>query len=78
MTEKQLIMYYILFCLLSMIAIYFIHWALTKLRNNKKKTIGKKSTHKYAKVYLSKCLTENMKQDFIGQRKMIFNELVRM
>ena len=78
MTEKQLIMYYILFCLFSMTTIYFIHWILTKLRNNKKKVTGKKSTHKYAKVYLSKCLTENMKQDFIGQRKVIFNELVRM
>lgn len=78
MTEKQLIMTYIMIFLLSLVALYFIHEIIVRIKNKTQKKQRQQITHKYVKIDLCDYLTANMKQDFIGQRKMILNQLVRM
>ena len=78
MTEKQLIMSYVMTFLLSLVAIYFIHEIIVKIKNKTQKRTKQQITHRYAKIDLCKNLVRNMQQDFIGQRQVIFNELVRM
>lgn len=78
MTEKQLIMIFVMTFLLSLAAIYFIHEIIVRIKNKTKKRPRKQITHKTTKIDLCRNLVANMQQDFIGERKMIFNELVRM
>ena len=78
MTEKQLIMSYIMTFLLSLVALYFIHEIIVRIKNKTQKRTRKQITQQNIKIDLCKYLTRNMKQDFIGERKIIFNELVRM
>ena len=78
MTEKQLIMSLIMTFLLSLVAIYFIHEIIVRIKNKTKKRPRKQITQKTTKTDLCGNLLANMQQDFIGERKMIFNELVRM
>lgn len=78
MTEKQLIMSLIMIFLLSLVAMYFIHEIIVRIKNKTQKRTRKQITHKVVKIDLCDYLTANMKQDFIGQKKVIFNELVRM
>ena len=78
MTEKQLIMSLIMTFLLSLAAIYFIHEIIVRIKNKTKKRPRKQITQKTTKTDLCRNLLANMQQDFIGERRMIFNELVRM
>lgn len=78
MTEKQLIMSFIMMFLLSLTALYFIATIITTIKNKTKRVAKKQVMHKYAKIDLCDYLTAKMKQEYIGQRKVIFNELVRM
>ena len=78
MTEKQLIMSLIMTFLLSLVAIYFIHEIIVRIKNKTQKRPRKQITHKTTKTDLCRNLLANMQQDFIGERRMIFNELVRM
>ncbi len=50
----------------------------TTIKNKTKKVTRKQIIHKTTKIDLCKNLVRNMQQDFIGERKVIFNELVRM
>lgn len=78
MTEKQLIMSLIMTFLLSLVAMYFIHEIVVRLKNNTQKRPRQQITHKTTKIDLCRNLLKNMQQDFIGERQVIFNELVRM
>lgn len=78
MTEKQLIMSFIMTFLLSLVAIYFIHEIIVKIKNKTQKRPRQQMTHKTTKTDLCRNLLKNMQQDFIGERQVIFNELVRM
>lgn len=78
MTEKQLIMSYVMTFLLSLVAMYFIHEIIVRIKNKTPKRTRKQVTHKTTKIDLCENLVKNMQQDFIGERKLIFNELVRM
>ena len=59
-------------------ALYFIATVITTIKNKTKKVTRKQITHRYAKIDLCEYLTSKMKQEYIGQKKVIFNELVRM
>ncbi len=78
MTEKQLIMTYIMMFLLTLAAIYFIHEIIVRIKNKAQKRTRKQIIHKTTKTDLCRNLLANMQQDFIGERQIIFNELVRM
>lgn len=78
MTEKQLIMSLIMTFLLSLVAMYFMHEIIVRIKNKEQKRARQQITHKVIKIDLCDYLIANMKQDFIGQKKVIFNELVRM
>ena len=78
MTEKQLIMSLIMTCLLSLVAIYFISEITMRMKNKTKKVTKNKITYRTTKIEICKDIVANIQQDFIGERKMIFNELVRM
>lgn len=78
MIEKQLIMIFVMTFLLSLAAIYFIHEIIVRIKNKTKKRPRKQITQKTTKTDLCRNLLANMQQDFIGERRMIFNELVRM
>ena len=64
--------------LVGMAGLYFIHKVITTIKNKKKKVTRKQITHRYAKIDLYDYLTCKMKQEFIGQKKVVLNELVRM
>ena len=78
MTEKQLIMTYIMMFLLTLATIYFIHEIIVRIKNKTQKKNKTTITHKTTKTDLCRNLLANMQQDFIGERQIIFNELVRM
>lgn len=78
MTEKQLIMNFVMTFLLSLVALYFIHEIIVRIKNKTQKRTRRQITHKTTKIDLCRDLLANMQQDFIGQRKMIFNQLIRM
>ena len=62
----------------GILALYFIVTVVTTIKNKTKKVTRKQITHKYAKIDLCDYLTAKMKQEYIGQKKVIFNELARM
>lgn len=78
MTEKQLIMIFVMTFLLSLVALYFIHKIFVRIKNKTQKRPRQQITHKTTKTDLCRNLLANMQQDFIGERQVIFNELVRM
>lgn len=51
---------------------------VTRLKNKAQKRTRKQITHKATKIDLCRNLVANMQQDFIGERKMILNQLIRM
>ena len=63
---------------ISAIVLGIISEIITRIKNKAQKRTKKQITRKAVKIDLCKHLTRNMKQDFIGERKMIFNQLVRM
>ena len=61
-----------------LVVLYFIATVITTIKNKKKKVTRKQITHRYAKIDLYDYLTCKMKQEFIGQKKVVLNELARM
>lgn len=51
---------------------------IARLKNKTQQRTRKQITRKYVKIDLYDYLTSKMKQEYIGQKKVIFNELVRM
>ena len=78
MTEKQLIMSYVMTFLLALATIYFIHEIIVRIKNKTQKRTSQQITHRYAKIDLCEYLTSKMKQEYIGQKKAFINQLVRM
>lgn len=63
---------------ISAIVLGIISEIATRLKNKAQKRTIKQITHKTTKIDLCRNLVANMQQDFIGERKLILNELVRM
>lgn len=61
-----------------LIAAYIIAGIIARIKNKAQKRAKKQITHKTVKIDLYDYLTAKMKQEYIGQKKVIFNELVRM
>ena len=61
-----------------LIAAYIIAGIVTRIKNKAQKRTRKQITHKVVQIDLYDYLTSKMKQEYIGQKKVIFNELVRM
>lgn len=75
---KELAMISFITLTTMLVAAYIIAGIVARLKNKTQKRIKKQITHQNIKIDLCKYLTRNMKQDFIGERKMIFNQLIRM
>ena len=75
---KELIGNSMMIILGEMLALYFMATVIATMKNKTKKVTRKQITHRYAKIDLCDYLTAKMKQEYIGQKKVIFNELVRM
>lgn len=75
---KELAMISFIVLTTMLIVAYIIAGIIARIKNKAQKRTRKQITHKNIKIDLCKYLTRNMKQDFIGERKMIFNQLVRM
>lgn len=63
---------------LSAMVLGIISEIATRMKNKTKKVAIKQITQKATKIDLCKNLMSNVQQEFIGQRQVIFNELVRM
>lgn len=75
---KELIGNYMMIILGGMLALYFIATVIATMKNKAKKVTKKQIIHKTTKTDLCRNLLANMQQDFVGERQIIFNELVRM
>lgn len=64
--------------LVGIAGLCFIHKVITTIKNKKKKVTRKQITHRYAKIDLCEYLTAKMKQEYIGQKKALINQLVKM
>lgn len=61
-----------------LVAAYIIAGIIARIKNKKQKSTRKQITRKEVKIDLYDYLTAKMKQEFIGQKKVVFNELIRM
>lgn len=61
-----------------LIVAYIIAGIVARIKNKAFKKSRKQIPHKVVKIDLYDYLTSKMKQEYIGQKKVIFNELVRM
>ena len=75
---KELAMLSFIVLTTMLIAAYIIVGIIARIKNKAQKRIKKQITHKVAKIDLYDYLTSKMKQEYIGQKKIIFNELIRM
>lgn len=75
---KELIGNYIILFLFAIAMLYLIHSIVTRMQNKTKRRVRQQITHKYVKIDLCEYLTAKMKQEYIGQKKVIFNELIKM
>lgn len=75
---KELMGNYMLLFLFAIAILYFICSIVARMQNKTKRMPRKQITHKYAKIDLCDYLTVNMKQEFIGQKKVVINELIKM
>ena len=75
---KELIGNYIILFLFTIAMLYLIHSIATRMQNKTKRISRKQITHKYAKIDLCEYLTLNMQQEYIGQKKVLINELIKM
>lgn len=57
---------------------YIIASVVTRIKNKAQKRARKQITHRVAKIDLCDYLMANMKQEYLGQKKVIFNELMKM
>ena len=79
MTEKQLIMTILVISFLFTLAVMSLeNIIVTKIKNKTHKKSRKQIISKTTKIEFYNKLLANMQQDFIGERKIIFNELARM
>ena len=75
---KEFIGNYMILFFTATAILYFICLIIARMQNKTKRRARQQITHKYAKIDLCDYLTANMKQEYIGQKKVIFNELIKM
>lgn len=75
---KELIGNYMILFLFAIAILYFICSIAVRMQNKTKRMSRQQITHKYVKIDLCEYLTAKMKQEYIGQKKVIFNELIKM
>lgn len=75
---KELIGNYMILFLFALAMLYLIHSIITRMQNKTKRMPRQQITHKYVKIDLCDYLMANMKQEYIGQKKVISNELMKM
>lgn len=63
---------------ISLIILGLINEFAMRLKNKSKKVKRQHINNRYAKIDLVDYLTANMAQEFIGQKKVIINQLVKM
>ena len=51
---------------------------IARIKNKKQKNIKKQITRKCIKIDLNEYIVANLKQEFIGQKRMFINELIKM
>ena len=79
MNELKIIIWSFIFIVLGGIVLLDVmFWISAKIKNKAQKRARQQIKHKSIKIDFCKNLVRNMQQDFIGQRQVIFNELVRM
>ena len=61
-----------------LIVAYIIAGIVARMKNKTQKRTRKQIIHKAVEIDLYDYLTSKMKQEFIGQKQVIFNELVKM
>lgn len=61
-----------------LVVAYIIASIVTRMKNKAQKRIRKQITHRAVKIDLCDYLMANMKQEYLGQKKVIFNELMKM
>lgn len=61
-----------------LIAAYIISLIVARMKNKAQKEARKQITHKAVKIDLCDYIMANMKQEYLGQKKAIFNELMKM
>lgn len=67
----------VIFAIGIIIAVLIIN-IVARMKNKTQKRTRKQITHKVVQIDLYDYLTSKMKQEYIGQKKVIFNELVKM
>lgn len=75
---KELIGNYMILFLFAIAILYVICSITARMQNKTKRVIRKQITHKYTKIDLCDYLTSNMTQEYIGQKKVLINELIKM
>lgn len=75
---KELIGNYMILFFIAIAILYFICSIVARMQNKAKRRVRQQITHKYVKIDLCEYLTAKMKQEYIGQKKVIFNELIKM
>lgn len=60
------------------VGLYIILEIAARIKNKTQKRIRKQITHRAVKIDLCDYLMANMKQEYLGQKKVIFNELMKM
>lgn len=75
---KELIGNYMILFLFAIAVLYFICSIAARMQNKTKRRTRKQITHKYTKIDLCDYLTSNMAQEYIGQKKVLINELIKM
>ena len=60
------------------VGLYIILEIAARIKNKTQKRTRKQIIHKAVKIDLYDYLTSKMKQEFIGQKKVVFNELIKM
>lgn len=61
-----------------LIVAYIIASVVARMKNKAQKRARKQITHRAVKIDLCDYLMANMKQEYLGQKKVIFNELMKM
>ena len=75
---KELIGNYMILFLFILAILYFICSIVARMQNKTKRKVRQQITHKYVKIDLCEYLTAKMKQEYIGQKKVLINELIKM
>lgn len=75
---KELVKISFIILATMLIVAYIIALIVARMKNKAQKETRKQITHREVKIDLCDYLMANMKQEYLGQKKVIFNELMKM